>query len=155
MSAGMLNRVCNVTKPEHPLAAFDRLDCFKLYLFDTGLLKCMAGVDNKAILLNTDFQFKGPLAENFVLQQLRGMFDTAPRYYASQNEEIDFLLQKGMDIIPVEVKTGERKSAPSFKRYIAREKPTEALRFSQMGYKKDGGITNLPLYLAGKTGSLL
>jgi predicted AAA+ superfamily ATPase len=83
------------------------------------------------------------------------MFDTAPRYYASQNEEIDFLLQKGMDIIPVEVKAGERKSAPSFKRYIAREKPTKALRFSQMGYKKDGGITNLPLYLAGKTGALL
>lgn len=155
VSAGMLNRVYNVTKPEHPLAAFDRLDCFKLYLFDTGLLKCMADVDNKVILLNTDFQFKGPLAENFVLQQLKGMFSTAPRYYSSLNEEIDFLLQSGMDIIPVEVKGGERKSAPSFKRYIAREKPVEALRFSQMGYKKDGGITNLPLYLAGKTREFL
>ncbi len=55
VSAGMLNRVYNVSKPEHPLAAYDRLDCFKLYMFDTGLLKCMPGVDNSAILLKSDF----------------------------------------------------------------------------------------------------
>ena len=71
VSAGMLNRVYNVSKMEHPLAAFDKLDQFKLFVFDTGLLKQMAGIDNSAILLKNDYQFKGPLTENYVLQQLR------------------------------------------------------------------------------------
>ena len=150
VSAGMLNRVYNVSKPEHPLAAYDRLDCFKLYLFDTGLLKCMAGVDNSAILLKSDFQFKGPLTENFVLQQLKTCCEIAPRYYASRNGEIDFGVQKGMEIIPVEVKGGEDKRAPSFKRYIDEKQPVSAVRLSQREYLKNGAITNIPLYLAGK-----
>ena len=155
VSAGMLNRVYNVGKLEHPLTAFDKLDQFKLFLFDTGLLKYMAGIDNSAILLKTDYQFKGPLTENYVLQQLRGQFEVEPRYYADKNSEIDFVLQYGTEIIPVEAKGGEDKSAPSFKRYIAQNQPKHALRFSRRGYRKDGAITNLPLYLARKTKELL
>lgn len=155
VSAGMLNRVYNVGKMEHPLTAFDKLDQFKLFLFDTGLLKYMAGIDNSAILLKTDYQFKGPLTENYVLQQLRGQFEVEPRYYADKNREIDFVLQYGTEIIPVEAKGGEDKSAPSFKRYIAQNQPKHALRFSRRGYRKDGAITNLPLYLARKTKELL
>ena len=90
-------------------------------MFDTGLLKHMAGIDNSAILLKTDYQFKGPLTENYVLQQLRGQFEVEPRYYSDKNSEIDFLIQYGTEIIPVEAKGGEDKSAPSFsRRYIAR-----------------------------------
>lgn len=155
VSAGMLNRVYNVGKMEHPLTAFDKLDQFKLFLFDTGLLKYMAGIDNSAILLKTDYQFKGPLTENYVLQQLQGQFEVEPRYYADKNSEIDFVLQYGTEIIPVEAKGGEDKSAPSFKRYIAQNQPKHALRFSRRGYRKDGAITNLPLYLARKTKELL
>lgn len=84
VSAGMLNRVYNVSKMEHPLSAFDKLDQFKLFMFDTGLLKQMAGVDNSAILLKTDYQFKGPLTENYVLQQLKGQFEVEPRYYSDK-----------------------------------------------------------------------
>lgn len=155
VSAGMLNRVCNVSKMEHPLSAFDKLDQFKLFVFDTGLLKYMAGIDNSAILLKADYQFKGPLTENYVLQQLCGQFEVAPRYYSDKNSEIDFILQYGAQIIPVEVKGGEDKSAPSFKRYIAENNPKHAIRFSKRGYRKDGEITNIPLYLAGKTKDLL
>ncbi len=126
VSAGMLNRVCNVSKMEHPLPAFDKLD-----------------------------QFKGPLTENYVLQQLHGQFEVGPRYYSDKNGEIDFVLQRGMEIIPVEVKGGEDKLAPSFKKYIADHKPEHALRFSRRGYRKDGDFTNLPLYLARKTKELL
>lgn len=155
VSAGMLNRVYNVSKTEHPLSAFDKLDQFKLFLFDTGLLKHMAGVDNSAILLKADYQFKGPLTENYVLQQLRGQFDVAPRYFSDKTGEIDFVLQYGAQIIPVEVKGGEDKSAPSFKRYIAERRPERAIRFSKRGYRRDGGITNIPLYLAGRVKDLL
>lgn len=155
VSAGMLIRVNNVSKMEHPLSAFDKLDQFKLYVFDTGLLKCMAGIDNSAILLKTDYQFKGPLTENFVLQQLRGQFEVAPRYYADKNSEIDFVLQSGMNIIPIEVKGGEERLAPSFKKYVADHKPKYAFRFSKRGYRKDGDFTNLPLYLVGKIKDIL
>lgn len=155
VSAGMLNRVYNVSKTEHPLSAFDKLDQFKLFLFDTGLLKHMAGIDNSAILLKTNYQFKGPLTENYLLQQLRGQFAVGPRYFSDKNSEIDFVLQYGTEIIPVEAKGGEDKSAPSFKRYIARHQPAHALRFSERGYRTDGAITNIPLYLAGKTKELL
>ena len=119
VSAGMLNRVYNVSKMEHPLSAFDKLDQFKLFVFDTGLLKQMAGVDNSAILLKTDYQFKGPLTENYVLQQLQGQFEVEPRYYSDKNGEIDFVVQNKMEIIPIEVKGGEDRSANSFKTYVA------------------------------------
>lgn len=155
VSAGMLNRVYNVSKPEHPLPAFDKLDSFKLYLFDTGLLKCMAGIDNGAILLKSDFQFKGPLTENFVLQQLKSQYDVQPRYYSNRSGEIDFLLQDGQEVIPVEVKGGADKSAPTFKRFIAEREPQTAVRFSEMGYLKNGKITNVPLYLASKVRKIL
>ena len=155
VSAGMIYRVCNVSKPEHPLAAFDKQDYFKLFLFDTGLLKYMAGVDNSAILLKSNYQFKGQLAENYVLQQLNGQFAISPRYYAGKDFEVDFLLQNGTEIIPVEVKAGEDKSAPSFKKYIEMRKPEHALRISRRGLRVDGQITNVPLYLAGKIQELL
>lgn len=155
VSAGMLNRIYNVSKLEHPLSAFDKLDQFKLFLFDTGLLKQMAGIDNSAILLKSTYQFKGQLTENYVLQQLRGQFEVMPRYFSSRNGEIDFVLQCGMEIIPVETKGGEDKSAPTFKKYVADNHPLYAVRFSKMGYRKDGNITNIPLYLVGKTKELL
>lgn len=155
VSAGMLNRVYNVSKMEHPLSAFDKLDQFKLFVFDTGLLKQMSGVDNSAILLRTDYQFKGPLTENYVLQQLQGQFEVEPRYYSDKNGEIDFVVQNKMEIIPIEVKGGEDRSANSFKTYVANNAPQYAYRFSKRGYRKDGGFTNLPLYLVRKTKDLL
>ena len=155
VSAGMLNRVYNVSKIQHPLTAFDKLDCFKLFVFDTGLLKCMAGIDNSAILLKNDYQFKGPLTENYVLQQLRGQFNVEPRYYSDKNNEIDFIVQYGTEVIPIEAKGGEDKSAPSFKHYVTEHRPEYAIRYSKRGYRKDGYITNMPLYLARKTKELL
>lgn len=150
VSAGMLNRVYNVSKMEHPLEAFKKLDQFKLFVFDTGLLKYMAGLDNRAILLKSDYQFKGALTENYVLQQLRGQFDVEPAYFADKNSEIDFVIQNGTEIISVEVKGGEDRSAPSFKRYVSEREPEYAVRFSKRNYMKNGRITNMPLYLARK-----
>lgn len=95
VSAGMVNRIYNVSKMEHPLSAFNRLDQFKLFVFDTGLLKYMAGIDNSAILLNSSYQFKGALTENYILQQLHGQFEVEPHYFSYKNQEIDFVLQNG------------------------------------------------------------
>jgi predicted AAA+ superfamily ATPase len=151
----MLNRVYNVSKPEHPLKAFEKTDYFKLFLFDTGLLKHMAAIDNAAILLKSDYQFKGALTENFVLQQLQGQFEARPCFFTEGRGEIDFLIQSGMEIIPVEVKSGENRSASSFKAYIKNRQPQTAIRFSKRSYVTDGDITNIPLYLAAMTDKLI
>lgn len=155
VSAGMLNRVYNVTKTEHPLLAFEKLSHFKLYIFDTGLLKQMAGIDNSSLLLQSDFQFKGAIAENFILQQINDQFETQPHYYSNKQIELDYLIQYGADIIPIEVKAGADNSAASFKNYIKTNKPKFAIRFSKMNYKKDGEFTNIPLYLASKINELI
>lgn len=156
VSAGIINRIYNVSKTEHPLPAFDKLNSFKLFLFDTGLLKHMAGLDNSAVLLKNDYQFKGALTENFVFQQLADQFDVKPRYFSkNNNEEIDCVIQNGAEIIPIEIKSGENRKAKSFKAYIEKYKPSNAIRFSKLNYKKDGDFTNIPLYLASKLKDLL
>ena len=154
-SAGLVNRIYNVSKPEIPLTAYENLDAFKLYLFDTGLLKHMAGLDNSPILTKSDYQFKGPLTENYVLQQLKPVQKVNPVYYSTKNGEIDFLVQYGNEIIPLEVKGGEDKSAPSFKRYIREHTPVHAIRLSKRNYMENGEITNIPLYLAERINDLL
>lgn len=150
VSAGMLIRIHNVSKIEHPLMAFEKLDQFKLFLFDVGLLKYMAGLDNGAILLHRDFQFRGPLTENFVLQQMTGVFEVPLHYFAGKNHELDFVLQQGDEVKVVEVKAGENKSASSFKGYLKNEDVDFGIRFSRRGLVRDGKVLNLPLYLAGK-----
>ena len=155
VSAGIVNRIHNVLKPEHPLKAFEQLDYFKLYFFDTGLLKQMAGLDNQAVLLEGNFQFKGVLAENFVLQQLLESSISTPYFYAVKNSEIDFLIQLGTDIVPIEVKAGEGKTATSFKNYIKNRHPASAIRILKRNYVTDGEITNLPLYLVNRLRELV
>ncbi len=156
VSAGMVVRIYNVTKPEHPLSAFQQLNHFKLFMFDVGLLKHMAGVSNEAVLLKADYQFKGALTENYILQQIRELYDVEPKYYApTSTKEIDFVLQDGIDIIPVEVKAGESINAESFKNYLKQYTPTKAIRYSKLGYEKNDNFTNIPLYMAGRTKDLI
>ena len=151
VSSGIVLRIFDVTKPEHPLKAFEDLSSFKLFFFDVGLLKYAAGVSNKDIILDTGFQFKGPLTENYCLQQLIPQFDINPHYYSpAQNYEVDFLLQNESDIIPVECKAGKNTLSASFKRYRKEQKPNLAVRFSELPYKEQDGMVNVPLYLAGQ-----
>ena len=156
VSAGMVMRIYNVSKPEHPLKAYEQLNHFKLFMFDVGLMKQMAAISNEAILLKSDYQFKGALTENYVLQQLKAIYDTEPKYYApTSTNEIDFVVQDGMNIIPIEVKDGESVTSASFKNYIKEYKPEKAVRLSKLGYEINDSFVNLPLYLANKMGELV
>ena len=149
VSSGIVLRIYDVTNPVHPLKAFENLSSFKLFFFDVGLLKYAAGVSNRDIILDTGFQFKGPLTENYCLQQLVPQFDINPHYYSpAQNYEVDFLLQNESDIIPVECKAGKNTLSASFKRYRKEENPELAIRFSTLEYKEQDGMVNVPLYLA-------
>ena len=152
VSSGIVYRVLNISKPEYPLKAYEMLNYFKLFLLDTGLTKHMAGLTNQSILLSEDFHFKGQLAENYVLQQLIPIVDNEPNFYAfAQDREIDFVLQHGETIIPLEVKSGSAKKAVSFKNYINKYNPGVAVRFSTKEYLINGAIANVPLYFVGKT----
>lgn len=156
VSAGMVMRIYNVSKPEHPLKAYEQLNHFKLFMFDVGLMKQMAAISNEAILLKSDYQFKGALTENYVLQQIKAIYDTEPKYYApTSTNEIDFVVQDGMNIIPIEVKAGESITSASFKNYIKEYKPEKAVRLSKLGYEINDSFVNLPLYLANKMGELV
>jgi predicted AAA+ superfamily ATPase len=156
VSAGMVLRIYNVSKPEHPLKAYEQLNHFKLFMFDVGLMKHMAVISNEAILLKSDYQFKGVLTENYVLQQIKPLYDTEPKYYApTAASEIDFIVQSGMDIIPIEVKAGESVTSASFKNYLKEYKPQKAVRFSKLGYECTDSFVNVPLYLANKINELL
>lgn len=151
VSAGLVIRIYDVAKPEHPLKAFEDFSSFKLFYFDVGLAKCAAGVSNEAIILNSDFQFKGQLTENYCVQQLRDTFDCLPHYYSPvQNYEVDMILQNGTQIIPVECKGGENVTSASFKRYRRENNPEVAIRFSTLPYKKQETMINVPLYMAGR-----
>jgi predicted AAA+ superfamily ATPase len=151
VSSGIVHRILNVSKNEYPLKAFEMLNYFKLFLLDVGLLKHLAGLTNKSILLSDAFQFKGQLAENYVLEQLLPTLERSPNFYSyAQDREIDFVIQHGESIVPIEVKSGGNKNAVSFKSYIEKHKPQTAVRFSTNEYLKNGAITNIPLYFAGK-----
>ena len=151
ISSGIAYRILNISNPEYPLKAYEILNYFKLFLLDVGLIKHLAGLTNKSILLSDSFRFKGQLAENYVLQQLMPILELAPNFYAfAQEREIDFILQHGESIVPIEVKSGGDKKAVSFKSYIDKHKPEIAVRFSAKEYLKNGAITNIPLYFAGR-----
>lgn len=154
-AAGMVNKVHNVSKVAYPLPIYEKTDNFKLFLFDTGLLKTMAGISNDAVLLNKEFQFKGALTENFVLQQLKTVLDVEPCFYADKNLELDFVVQLNDMLIPLEVKAGENVKSISLKKALNFDMFPYGIRFSKLNYKKEERIINLPLYLVNKIGDLI
>lgn len=154
-AAGMVNKVHNVSKVAYPLPIYEKMDNFKLFLFDTGLLKTMAGIRNDAVLLNKEFQFKGALTENFVLQQLKTVLDVEPCFYADKNMELDFVVQLNDMLIPLEVKAGENVKSISLKKALNFDVFPYGLRFSKLNYKKEERIINIPLYLVDKLNKIL
>ena len=155
-SGGIVYRIMNVSKPEYPIKAYEMLNYFKLFLLDAGLIKHVAGLTNKSVLLSDNFQFKGQLTENYVLEQFIPLFDVGPAYYSfAQDREIDFLIQYGETVIPIEVKSGGAVKSASLKSYIDKYNPKLAVRLSAKEYIHNGSIINIPLYFASKIFEML
>ena len=155
--AGLIYRVFCVTKPGLPVTAYDDPTAFKVYTCDVGLLRAMSGLPAEVLWTNTPLykEFKGALAENAVLQALAAQFDPLPRYWASSGTaEVDFLLQHGISLSPIEVKAGESLNGKSLAVYMKTFAPELALRYSMRNLKKDGIVLNLPLFMADWTKNL-
>ena len=156
VSARMVRRVHNLDAIEYPLSAHDIRNAFKLYLNDIGMLKLAAGITDESLALDRDFPFKGRFVENYVLQQLAGKTIGPVHYWAERaGREIDFVIQCGDNVVPVEVKAGSDKRASSFKGYVNSRRPRFAIRFSERNLKKDGAFVNIPLYLAPRFSACL
>ena len=156
VSAGIADKVNLCNNNIYPLASYDNIGAFKLYMMDVGLLKHMAGIGNDAIVLNKQFPFMGAMAENFVSQQFKNIFEIKPRYFTfGTRYETDFLVQYKTDIVPIEVKSGESVKSNSMTNYIKHYAPSLAIRYSKLGYKRDGMLVNIPLWLVHKTMELV
>ena len=146
---GLLTKVYRVEKPAMPLKSYIDFAAFKIYMLDVGLLGALSDLDARAILEESEIfvEFKGALAEQYVLQQLISDTQYTPYYYSvSSHNEIDFVLQREGQVVPLEVKAAENLRSKSLRAYCDKFKPVLAVRTSLSGYREQDWMTNLPLY---------
>ncbi len=147
--SGLVHVVPRISKPHLPLNAYQD-NAFKLFSLDVGLLAAQSQLDEKILLEGNQLfiEFKGALTEQYVLQELLVSQPYAPFYWARENgtAEVDFVLQQGQDIIPIEVKAEENLKAKSLQVYCEKYQPKQALRFSMADYREQDWLTNVPLY---------
>lgn len=150
VDCGLIYKVNRVNEPNMPLKAYKSMNAYKLFVLDVGLLGAMSELEAESILEGNDIfiEFKGALTEQYVLQQLISDTRYNPYYFATEKAtfEQDFLIQKGKDIVPIEVKAGENIRSQSLKAYCDKYKPNKAVRFSTLKYMDQGWMENIPLY---------
>ena len=147
---GLVHRVGRVNAAGIPLKAYEDLKAFKLFLVDVGLLGCMTGLHQSILLDGNDLftEFKGALTEQYVCQQLKTLEGLGVYYYTNDRGtcEVDFILDTGQQIVPLEVKAEVNLRAKSLKTYREKFSPDISVRTSMADYKEEDGLVNLPLY---------
>lgn len=147
---GLVHKVSRVNAAGIPLKAYVDLKAFKLFIVDVGLLGCMTGLRQRTLLDGDDLfvEFKGALTEQYVCQQLKTIEDLGVYYYTNDRGscEIDFVVDTGEQILPIEVKAEINLRAKSLKTYRERFEPELSVRTSMADYKKEDWLLNLPLY---------
>ena len=153
VDAGLVYKVCRLTKVEMPLKFYLETDAFKLYLLDVGLLGAMVQAPAASILIGNNIfsEYKGAFTENYVLTQMKTINDVVIGYYSKNNStlEIDFIVQIGNEILPIEVKAEENVKSKSMRTFITIDNAGSSLhgyRFSMKGYQEQDWITNVPLF---------
>lgn len=147
---GLVHKVSRVNAAGIPLRANEGLKAFKLFVVDVGLLGCMAGLRQRTLLDGNALfvEFKGALTEQYVCQQLKTIEDLEVYYYTNDRGscEVDFVVDTGEQIVPVEVKAEVNLRAKSLKTYQEKFSPEVSIRTSMSDYKKEEWLVNLPLY---------
>lgn len=150
VDCGLVYKVNRVNEPNMPLKAYKSMNAYKLFLLDVGLLGALSELEAESILDGNDIfvEFKGALTEQYVLQQLISDTRYTPYYFGTEKAtfEQDFLVQRGKDIVPIEVKAGDNIRSQSLKAYCDRYHPNKAVRFSTLKYIDQGWMENIPLY---------
>lgn len=149
--SGMIYRIYCTEKPELPMKHYEDLTAFKVYVLDQAVLRSMAELPPEAVLTKGDIlkEFKGAMAENFVLGSLLAQGFKTPHYWTLQGNkaEVDFLIQNGLEIIPIEVKAEDNVNGKSFAEYNKKYEPRIRLRYSLLNIKRNGNMVNFPIFL--------
>lgn len=150
INSGLIYRVNKITKPDLPITAYEDFNSFKLFVLDVGLLGAMTNLQAETIIDGNRIfeEFKGAIAEQYVLQQFKTIKDFPVFYWSNETSraEIDFVIQIKSDVVPVEVKAERNLQAKSLKVYMEKFKPNYAIRTSMADYKKTDNLIDLPLY---------
>ena len=153
IDAGLIYKVSRVKKAGIPLSAYEDFSAFNLFLLDSGLLGAMSGLPPQALLEgNVLFSdYKGAITEQYVLQQLKSVKGLSIYYWSSDTSrgELDFLLQKDVSVIPVEVKAEENLQSKSLRFFVEKNAGLHGVRLSMSDYRKQEWMINYPLYSVG------
>lgn len=161
VDARLVHKVYRSTAPKLPMSAYDDISAFKIYLVDVGLLRRLAELAPTAFGDGNRLftEFKGALTENFVLQSLMTQFEVDPRYWSQTNPsyEVDFLVQRENDIIPIEVKAETNTTSRSLKKFkeLFSDMIKLRVRFSLDNLKLDDDVLNIPLFMIDQTDRLI
>lgn len=151
-AAGLTHKVCNTETVKIPIKAYENSSVFKLYLNDVGLLRMMFNLDSNTIMEGNNLftEFKGIIAENYVLISLLQQ-GISPMYWSSGNQaEIEFIMEQKGKIIPIEVKSGKSVTAKSLSEFRKKHSPELAVRLLLKNLQFRDGLLNLPLPFADK-----
>ena len=148
--AGLIYKVNRSKKGQLPLAAYEDFSAFKIFMSDIGLMGAMSKLPAQSLLSGNALfsDFKGALTEQYVMQQLKTNSNLAIYYWSADSSrgEIDFLLQRDCDIIPVEVKAEENLQAKSLRSFVEKNLGLHGVRLSMSPYREQDWMTNYPLY---------
>lgn len=153
VDAGLVYKVPRLTKVEIPVKFYMEKDAFKLFLLDVGLLGAMAEVPPSLMLIgnNVFSNYKGAFTENYVLTQMYGVPETVIGYFSKDSStlEIDFIVQAGSHLLPIEVKAEENVKSKSLRQFVTVDNVDSGLkgvRFSMKGFMKQDWMQNVPLF---------
>jgi len=147
IDAGVVRRVNQVSCGNKiPLKSYANPSAFKLYFVDIGLFRHLAEIPFEVINNKTAIfdEFNGLVAEQFVLQQLakHALF----YWTGGETSEVDFVMQYGSKIVPLEVKSGMNVHAKSLKRFRETYSPQISIRFSLKNTRLDNDLQNISLF---------
>ncbi len=161
VNAHLVHKVCRCSEIGLPLPAYDEPSAFRLYLADVGILRRLYGLEPSVYGAGNSLftEFKGALAENFVLQSLISQFEVMPRYWSQCNPpyETDFLIQREHDIFPIEVTSDAGARSRGLKKFreLFPDKCRLRIRFSLGNLELDDDLLNIPLFMADQTDRLI
>lgn len=150
IDAGLAYKVCRIEKPFMPMSSYAEPTIFKLYMADVGILRKLSKLPYEVILESspTYVEFKGAMTENYVLCELIKSADKEPYYWNSGNSaEVDFVIQCGKEIVPIEVKSEKNVKAKSLAEYRKKYQPAISVKTSMRIETTGKEVLNIPLYL--------
>ena len=148
--SGIVSQVYKAEQIKKPLENYRNIDSFKIYVSDLGLLCAKKDLTATDILYMVDEinDFKGGMAENYANVQLTINGYNTYYWESERGAEVDFVIQRNGQLIPIEVKSADNTRAKSLRIYMNTYKPTYAIKLSTKNFGLEDNKKIVPLYAA-------